>query len=339
MFNISQAIKNSNNEYQHFDGKLKWQEKKAEAEIISDRLYQLPKAYHKRAGRICACAQHIQTRSCPDGHHHRVVRATLCRDRVCPVCGWLRSRATASKTAAAVGKAGGRYLHLVLTVPSPRDGHLRETLQRLTKSFGSLMRSPRLRGVVGGYARTVEITRTARGWHPHIHALLRVEESYFRSALYVSQEEWLNLWRECYGDQTITNLHISAVSADVVGYAIIETSKYISKPAVILELTIKQLTEYLAAVKGMRMWSSGGCLKITEQEPESDSELIHAADEEQVERCPICGAHLQPVDWQWRDKKYSPLCYALNWAMLQQKNKISRRGQNQKADHDGKQAC
>ena len=327
MYNLSHKHTNCNreNEYQLFDGRIRWSEKKAEAERIADKLYQLPKLYHKRAGRICACAQHIQTRSCPDGHHHRVTQATLCRDRACPVCGWLRSRNLAMKTETAMNKAGGRYLHLVVTIPSPKDGQLRPTLQQLTKAFGRLMHSPRLRGLIGGYVRTVEITRTARGWHPHIHALLRVEESYFRSALYVHHAEWLELWRDAFNDSTITNVHISSVMDNEIHSSIMEISKYISKPAELLELSLKQLSEYLAAVKGLRLWSSGGCLKIVEQEPESDSDLIHAADSEPVDACPVCGAHLQPIDWEWQNGIYKPLPYMLLWDNLSRKYKRKKK--------------
>ena len=327
MYNLSHKHTNFNreNEYQLFDGRIRWGEKKAEAERIADKLYQLPKLYHKRAGRICACAQHIQTRSCPDGHHHRVTRATLCRDRACPVCGWLRSRNLAMKTETAMNKAGGRYLHLVVTIPSPKDGQLRPTLQQLTKAFGRMMHAPRLRGLIGGYVRTVEITRTARGWHPHIHALLRVEESYFRSALYVHHAEWLELWRDAFNDSTITNVHISSVMDNEIHSSIMETSKYISKPAELLELSLKQLSEYLAAVKGLRLWGSGGCLKIVEQEPESDSDLIHAADSEPVDACPVCGAHLQPIDWEWQNGIYKPLTYMLSWDNLSRKYKRKKK--------------
>ena len=136
---------------------------------------------------------------------------------------------------------------------------------------------------------------------------------------------WLELWRDAFNDSTITNVHISSVMDNEIHSSIMETSKYISKPAELLELSLKQLSEYLAAVKGLRLWSSGGCLKIVEQEPESDSDLIHAADSEPVDACPVCGAHLQPIDWEWQNGIYKPLPYMLSWDNLSRKYKRKKK--------------
>jgi len=287
-----------------------WSEKKTIAERIAIKLSQLiknNKTYKGRAERMAGCAHHVQTMSCPDGHHHRVTRAVLCKDRLCPVCGWRRARALGARTAAIMNQVGGRYLLLTLTVPNPPDGKLAKTLREMTTAFGQMMRSPRLRGVVGGAIRTLEITRKRGSWHPHIHALLRVEESYFRSALYINQDEWLELWKSAIGRTDITQVDIRP--ADIGGAS--EVAKYVTKSAELERLTLDQLDELACAIKGLRLWSASGCLKISEAEIEA--ELIEHAGAEHAHTCPECGAVLQKIDHTWNGAEYRPSPYPVNW--------------------------
>ena len=320
-----------------------WREKKSDAEKIALRLSMLTeksRTYRARAERMAGCAHYIQTLSCPDGHHHRVTRANLCKDRLCPVCGWRRARALAARTDAITRAVQGRYLLLTLTIRNPEDGQLGRAMRRMTTAFGRMMRAPRLRGVVGGAIRTVEVTRNRGTWHPHIHALVRVEESYFRSALYVHENEWLQLWRDAYGDQTITQVDIRATDIGIPGAAdrgaIAEVAKYVSKSADIMRLTLDQLHELACAIKGLRLWSASGCLKISEADVEA--EMIHACDEgEKITHCPECGAVLQKIDHEWHDENYRRCAYIVNWpekkvgGAAREKIKKRRRGADRRA--------
>ncbi len=310
----------------------KWKDTKQAASTLAARLSMLASrdhAYKNRAERMAACSHYIRTMSCPDGHHHRVVRASLCRDRLCPTCGWRRARALAARTSQIMERVGGRYLMLTLTVVNPPDGALGATLRRMTKAFGELMRSPRLRGVVGGAIRTVEVTRSRGTWHPHIHALLRVEESYFRSALYLDHDEWLSLWRQTIGDQNITQVDIRAADHN----APVEVAKYITKAADLQRLTLDQLHELAQAVKSLRLWSTSGCMKIKESDIEE--EMIETIDAEHVDKCPQCGAVLQPIDYEWTATGYHAMLWPVNWPMKrerpQEKKSARRRKRNEVA--------
>ena len=301
----------------------KWREKKLSAGKMAVRMAHLGAPYEKRAERIAGCAGALQTRSCPDGHHNRVVRAVLCKDRACPVCSWRRSRALGARAAAAMAAAGGRYIMVSLTIPHVLP--LKDALKILCKSAGVLMRSPRLRGVVGGYIRTIEITQGRNGWHPHIHILARVEDSYFRSALYVHESEWANLWmaalekadKKIYRalETYLDNINLSAPVIDVRAVvdgngAAAEVAKYVSKSADLLALHLDQLAEWLEAVRGARLWVAAGCLKNAHEE---NLDLIHEAETGAAELCPVCGARLQLVDWIFCGGEYSPAPAPLNW--------------------------
>lgn len=329
---ISQAneiIKTANQEAppREWDGE-KWVENKSAAGRIALKLSQITNRNHTykgRAERMAGCAHHVQTMSCPDGHHHRVTRAVLCKDRLCPVCGWRRARALAARTAAIMQQVGGRYLLLTLTIPNPPDNTLGKACREMTAAFGRMMRDPRLRGVVGGAIRTLEITRKRGSWHPHIHALLRVEDSYFRSALYLHQSDWLELWRKAIGRDDITQVDIRP--ADIGGAA--EVAKYVTKSAEIEALTLDQLDELASAIKGLRLWSASGCLKI--READIEAELIQHADADHQSICPECGAVLQRIDHTWTGDGYRPSPYPINWPRTNaEMDKAAREGRRRR---------
>lgn len=294
---------------------------------MSVALSQLGRPYQKRAERMASCASALQTKSCPDGHHHKIQRAILCKDRACPVCSWRRGRAYAARTSVAMEEAGGRYILLTLTVKNCADGELKQTLEKLTKGFSRLMKSRRLYGQVGGYVRTVEITRNGKTWHPHIHALLRVDYGYFSAfnKLYISQREWSALWQQALGVHYTPVVDVRSVASEAEAGAVAEVSKYISKN-IMAKLPLELLREWLEAVRGRRLWSSGGCLKIKDEQVEN--ELVHAADENTTaDICPVCGQHLQIQDWVHDGGEYRPTLSSLNWFVARQ---ASARGKPKK---------
>ena len=62
-----------------------------------------------------------------------------------------------------------------------------------------------------GYVRKTEITYNPErnDFHPHIHMLIAVESNYFKNPnLYVKQDDWLEIWKKCKRDDSITQVHI-----------------------------------------------------------------------------------------------------------------------------------
>lgn len=330
MNNIAHQIKNDNpGKTTKPTLKERWTTKKASASKMAIALSQLGSAYKKRSERMASCASALQTKSCPDGHHNRIHKAILCKDRACPVCSWRRGMAYSTRTVKAVEMAGGRYILLTLTVRNALDGKLKATIDHLTKSYSKFVKSPRLRGKIGGYVRTVEITRSGDTWHPHIHALIQVPPEYFNKSnpAYIPQPEWCELWRKALGVKYTPIVDVRAVSEKNKRGAIAEVCKYISKSG-IQKLPLELLKEWLEAVRGKRMWTSAGCLKVDEDKIER--ELIHAADEEPApEFCPTCGQKLETVDWVYANGEYRQSLTPLSWfrsqAELFQKRRRKKR--------------
>ena len=81
-------------------------------------------------------------------------------------------------------------------------------------------------------------------WHPHIHAVLAVSPCYFSGNLYITQERWLELWREATRIPLITQVDIRKV----------KTSKKGVDP---LEVGFAEACKY-----GVKPWSTGSKISV-----------------------------------------------------------------------------
>ena len=67
----------------------------------------------------------------------------------------------------------------------------------MNSAWQRLAQTKRFKGVVKGFIRTTEVTRGKDGdmmAHPHFHALLLVDSSYF-ARNYIKQLEWVEMWQ------------------------------------------------------------------------------------------------------------------------------------------------
>lgn len=305
-----------------------WPEHRVFAGKISLRLSQLGGIYKRRGERMAACANILGVDYCPDCGKYHVRHANLCRDRACPTCNALRSSKLFKRVKKIRKKIGGRYLHLTLTIPNCADGELKQTMKKLSEGFTRFIKLKRLTGLIAGYTRTLEITRNKKEntWHPHIHVLLRVSASYFRDKLYIEHSEFLKLWRVAMkNDKEPLKLpdgtdnpkvikQVSIRAADDDDDAVMEVCKYTTKSKVLEELRLEEFREWLEAVRGARLWTSGGCLKVSEKEIEPDEEFKPEGKDENI--CSECGAHMEYTDVAVsRDGTYKRLNYSINWGL------------------------
>ena len=67
---------------------------------------------------------------------------------------------------------------------------------------------------VKGYFRALEITYSKKrdDFHPHFHCILAVPKSYLSSRVYLKHEDWLNMWRRAYKDESIQMVNIKAIT-------------------------------------------------------------------------------------------------------------------------------
>jgi len=130
----------------------------------------------------------------------RLTGANFCGNRLCTTCNWRRSRKMAHQLGAVVTAFGAEHegcavLMLTLTERNMGPDELAAAIGELLDGFMRLRKRKRFQAAVRGWFRSLEVTWSETGCHPHFHILLVVPREYFdrRSELYVTQAEALAL--------------------------------------------------------------------------------------------------------------------------------------------------
>ena len=190
-----------------------------------------------------------------------------------------------------------RWVFLTLTVKNPPVTELRDTLKAMNSAWQRLAQTKRFKGVVKGFIRTTEVTRGKDGEmmaHPHFHALLLVDSSYF-ARNYIKQYEWVTMWQKALRVDYEPSVYVKAVKPskegekDNLDKAICETLKYSVKPSDIAKDDDggDWLHEMTKQTLNMRFIATGGVLKgvlkpeeeVTQQEMLTPSGKDEAQDE------------------------------------------------------------
>lgn len=225
-----------------------------------------------RAKRLRECATYTTGFVCPDCGEFQVFNTRLCRDRLCPNCSWVLAR----KRSLAVMQAletlrdmtnSLEVYHLVLTIQHERWSDLRGMLLTLTRCYGFLMRSD-LFNTMYGSVRSIEITyHDAHGFHPHIHALVAAPKGALRIGVDDVRDAWAALLAEHYAFQQYDPQVEFRAAYDRSGVedtteAVFEACKYAIKPQAYEEMDDAALLYFSAAIKGIRMTSADGVLRL-----------------------------------------------------------------------------
>ena len=218
-----------------------------------------------KAERLRGCATWLQFSQTSEGL--RLKLANFCRVRLCPVCAWRRSLKTYGQVRACMHELGTsfRYVFLTLTVPNVTGDKLMSSLDRLVIGFNRLMKYKEVSAAVKGFYRGLEITHNLErdDFHPHIHAIIAVNPSYFTSRTYIRRDRWLALWQRAMQDDSITQVDVRSISGSAE-HACAEVAKYAVKPSEIIcfddwDLTVETVRILDAALKNRRLIGFGGC--------------------------------------------------------------------------------
>lgn len=224
----------------------------------------------------------------------RLYQAYFCKNKLCPMCNWRRSMKYSYQTSQIVDEAikeqpKGRFLFLTLTVKNVPGGELNDTISQLTQSFDRLFRRAKVKKNLIGFLRSVEVTHNEKEntYHPHIHVLMMVKSSYFKTKSdYINQEEWGQMWSQSLKVDYVPMVDIRAVKEQGKGLkgAILETAKYPTKP---IELDLKNAQVVDDLYNGLyrkRQLGYGGLFKeIRKRLQLSDVEngdLVHTSEDE-----------------------------------------------------------
>lgn len=224
----------------------------------------------------------------------KLANTQFCRVRHCPVCQWRRSLMWKARFYEALPPLQAKYpthrfIFLTLTVRNVEITGLRAQLQEMNKAWRKLVQRKAFKASVAGFVRTTEITRnrSTNGAHPHYHAMLIVDPSYFGGRNYINQKTWVQMWQECLSVDYTPVVDVRVVKAkkgsekDGLSHAVAETLKYAVKPSDLVD-NGPWLLELTKQVHKLRFIASGGLLKdALKEDEESNEDLIKTGLEEE----------------------------------------------------------
>lgn len=229
-------------------------------------------------------------------------KANFCRDRLCPMCSWRRSYKIFGQVSQIMDLIANDYdfLFLTLTVPNVTASELSSKLDELQKGWYKLSNYKRVKSVLKGFFKALEITynRICNTYHPHFHVVLAVPKHYFKTLYYIQRDEWLRLWQRAMKDETITQVDIrrakgkvkgseisveGAAASKALASAIAEIAKYAVKSSDYIfkddELTDSVVGCLADVLTNRRLCAFGGCFadahKQLQLDDAEDGDLIH----------------------------------------------------------------
>lgn len=240
----------------------------------------------KLANRVNSCGSIVHWLErvclCPDPPRRALVGGVFCDHRLCGFCAHLRALHWSSKLTEAIlaGAKGRRYAFLTLTVRSlPKIGP--ETSSAILAQFAKLRETKEWRGI-SACAASVEFTKTAAGWHPHIHAILQIEPGVWLP----EQAQWSAAWARISG-APVLDIRVIRPTNGSIARAVREVAKYAAKVSEIE--SAEDLLELHHAIQGRRLVITTGEWRKAAP-PETVQEIIDRQDEFDITTCPKCKA-------------------------------------------------
>lgn len=216
--------------------------------------------------RIDDCGTFLEFLSDKDFENYKLNSGNFCGNRFCPHCSFNKSKKDAvmlsSILKAISDKFNYSFLMLTLTAPNVKDFELESELKSFYNANRKLFQRKNVKLINQGYIRKFEITYNSirDDYHPHYHILIAVKKSYFNSRYYISRNNWLNLWKSCKKDNSITQVDIRKLDSNNINKSILELTKYVAKDTdyLINERVFKVFYDNL---KGKRYLSFNGIFK------------------------------------------------------------------------------
>uniref|UniRef100_UPI0024B25A94 protein rep n=1 Tax=Thomasclavelia spiroformis TaxID=29348 RepID=UPI0024B25A94 len=216
--------------------------------------------------------------------------ASFCKNRLCPMCNWRRSKKIFGQVAKIVDELDKTnnydYIFLTLTLKNCNGNELENNIDLISKSFNNMFRgNKKVKKICKGYFRGIEVTynKNDNTYHPHIHCIIVVDKGYFswRNEYYIKTEEWSSIWQYYLKVDYTPIVDVRKVkSKSYNNNGIIEISKYSgvteiskytvkSKDIIITrnngdvneELTDNNIYILHFALKGKRLVTFGGIMK------------------------------------------------------------------------------
>lgn len=253
----------------------------------------------KRKDRLASCGNTLTFNLFDIGESKPVIKVKniqSCKVRLCPMCNWRRSlklTAQMQEILQIVSKTNDfSYLMLTLTVPNVAPSELSDAITDMLKAWNLLAKYKAFGKAIKGWYRGLEVTYNTKTntYHPHIHCILAVNKSYFKSRDYIKQADWLIMWQQACKNPAITQIDIRKIksknnSNDIMS-AVVETCKYTVKSSDYIKSDVKlsaDIVEVLdKSLANRRLVAFGGCFKIAQAQAKNkgiDGDLVNIDEE------------------------------------------------------------
>lgn len=244
----------------------------------------------RKAERLRGCASWLHFLRKEEGGM-KLHRANFCRVRLCPICAWRRSLKTYGQVRACINYIGDgcQYIFLTLTIKNCIGSALSDEITHINEGFHRLMKYKEVQKACKGFYKGLEITHNVEQdtFHPHIHAILAVNKSYFTSRDYIKQARWTELWsRACKLAYTpVVDVRKIKGSKEK---AVAEVAKYSVKPSEIIcfddwDLSVETVRILDEALDHRRLTGFGGVFKEAHAalhlDDNEDGDLTHVETE------------------------------------------------------------
>ena len=278
------------------NGKVRpWRPKKIRSLKVADSFQRL--GFEKKAMRVRFCGSALGFLKNLKTGEKKLYSADFCRERLCPMCQWRKSMKVFHQVSKVMDRAEQENkdivpLFLTLTLKNCSGHDLSSTLDTVFKGWKNVIDHRKIRKIVKGWFRALEVTynKDSDTFHPHIHAVLVVDKSYFKGKDYMETTEWVQMWRTALKLDYDPICDIRKIKNGKGKHkAVAEVAKYTLKDTDFVhddnELTDKLIEILSTSLKGRRLFAFGGLLKqIAKQigiEELAEGDLVHI-DEEKV---------------------------------------------------------
>lgn len=251
----------------------------------------------KTLERVSLCGDFMQHLTTKDLSAKKTHKANLCGNRFCPICTWNKAKKDTVMISilmqAIRAERDQEFIMLTLTAPNVPGEELKAEIDKFNKAFHKLFRRRNVEKVVKGYIRKLEVTYNKerfitkemykhgqayfdkRGlaigdnnpnyntYHPHFHVILSVNKSYFTDTKsYINQSNWLEMWRECMDDTSITQVDVRKIRSSEKSEmgAVLEVAKYSAKGNEIYH-SPSVFEVFYKALKGRQLITFNGLFK------------------------------------------------------------------------------
>jgi plasmid rolling circle replication initiator protein Rep len=269
-----------------------WKKHKVYSLKLAEAFYELGE--YSRSERVSYCASDLFFAVREDGSKY-LKEANFCRERLCPMCQWRRSLRTFNDVTKIVEAIGTKYAYLfmTLTVRNCTPDKLSETLDDIATAWNRFSGYAEIKRAFKGTFRSIEVKHniTRDEYHPHLHVLIAVNPSYFKSKNYVSQKRVVELWQRSARLDYTPICDIRRVKGEM-SKAVVEAAKYATKADEMIlfddwEYTLRTVELLLRDLSGRRFISYGGVMREIKQKlgirDVDEADLVHIENEETEE--------------------------------------------------------